>query len=436
MRSRMNALHVILVVAAVALLLGGLMMSRSGRGSDDVLGHLALALTVLVTAALIGGHLAVRAGQPAVLGELLAGVLLGSLPGLGAIHFIATDPYVDILARLGILLLLFEVGLELSVGGLFEVGASALLVAFIGTAASLAIGALASTVLIADAPLVAYVFLGAAITATSVGITARVLRDVDASRTSEAKIILGAAVIDDVLALIVLGVVTVWASSGADAVASQSATVAALVMKTVGFLVLALVLGVKLTPAWFRRAARLRTRDALLAVGLRFCFFLAWAASAIGLAPLVGAFAAGLVLEPSHSESFVERGERSLGELLEPMTSFLVPLFFVVVGFRMNVAVFARPSLLAFALVLTAAAIVGKLACAAGVITRGASRLSVALGMLPRGEVTLVYAALGATMRVGQMPLLDARGYAAIVAVVILTTLVTPPVLKWSLSRT
>jgi Kef-type K+ transport system membrane component KefB len=436
MRSRLNALHVMLVIAAVALLLGGLTMSRAGRGSDDVLGRLALALTILVTAALIGGHLAVRAGQPAVLGELLAGVLLGSVPGLGTIHFIATDPYVDILARLGILLLLFEVGLELSVGGLFEVGASALLVALIGTAASLAIGALAATMLISDAPLVAYVFLGAAITATSVGITARVLRDVGASRTREAKIILGAAVVDDVLALIVLGVVTVWASSGAGALAFQSTAVVALVMKTVGFLVLALVLGVKLTPAWFRRAARLRTRDALLAVGLRFCFFLAWAASAIGLAPLVGAFAAGLVLEPSHSESFVERGERSLAELLEPMTSFLVPLFFVLVGFRMDVGVFARPSLLAFALVLTAAAVVGKLACAGGVLTRDASRLSVALGMLPRGEVTLVYAALGATMRVGTTPLLDARGYAAIVAVVILTTLVTPPVLKWSLSRT
>lgn len=432
---RSSLLHAALIIAAIVLLVAGFALSR-GAGSHDELGHLALALAVLVTAALVGGHFAVRAGQPAVLGELIAGVVLGSVPGLHAIQFIATDPYVDILARLGILLLLFEVGLELSVGGLFEVGVSALLVAFIGTAASLAIGAFAASLLVGAAPLVVYVFLGAAITATSVGITARVLRDVDASRTAEAKIILGAAVVDDVLALIVLGVVTVWATAGASAVASQTTTVAALVMKTVGFLVLALVLGVRLTPAWFRRAARLRTRDALLAVGLRFCFFLAWAASAIGLAPLVGAFAAGLVLEPSHSASFVERGERSLGELLEPMTSFLVPLFFVLVGFRVNLALFAHPALLLFALVLTGAAILGKLACAIGVLKRGARRLSVALGMLPRGEVTLVYAALGASMRVNQAPLLDDRGYAAIVAVVILTTLITPPVLKWSLSRT
>ena len=436
MPSRSSVLHIGLIVGAAALLAGGFVLSRGTPASHDALGRLALALTVLVTAALVGGHFAVRAGQPAVLGELIAGVVLGSLPGLGAIHFIATDTYVDILARLGILLLLFEVGLELSVGGLFEVGVSALLVAVIGTAASLAIGAFAASLLMAAAPLVVYVFLGASITATSVGITARVLRDVGASRTTEAKIILGAAVVDDVLALIVLGVVAVWATAGASALASQTTTVGALVMKTVGFLVLALVLGVKLTPAWFRRAARLRTRDALLAVGLRFCFFLAWAASAIGLAPLVGAFAAGLVLEPSHSASFVERGERSLGELLEPMTSFLVPLFFVLVGFRMNVSVFARPALMLFALVLTSAAFVGKLACVAGVLKRDANRLTVALGMLPRGEVTLVYAALGASMRVGQTPLLDDQGYAAVVAVVILTTLVTPPVLKWSLSRT
>jgi len=197
----------------------------------------------------------------------------------------------------------------------------------------------------------------------------------------------------------------------------------------------ALVLGTWLTPAWFRRAARLRTRDALLAVGLRFCFVLAWAASALGLAPLVGAFAAGLVLEDEHSESFVKRGERSLGELLEPMTSFLVPLFFVLVGLRTDLSLFIRPEVALLAAFLFVAAVAGKLACAAGVLRQGVSRLSVAIGMMPRGEVTLVFAALGRTLTAGGAPLLDARGYAALVAVVIMTTIATPPALKWSLSR-
>src|SRR5262249_9017587 len=156
----------------------------------------------------------------------------------------------------------------------------------------------------------------------------------------------------------------------------------------------------------FRQAAKLRTKGALLAVGLCFCFFLSWAASRIGLAALVGAFAAGLVLEDAHSETFVRRGERPLGELLEPMTSFLVPGFFVLVGFRADLRTLAQPAALALPLVLTVAAIAGKLCCACGVLPRGASKLTVAIGMIPRGEVALVFAALGGTFRVDGAQLL------------------------------
>jgi len=386
-----------LVAIATLLLVAGVVLSGNGGDGHDELGRLAFGLTVVIAAAIAGGHLVTRVGQPAVLGELLAGVLLGNLPGLAGLHYLATDAYIDILARIGMLLLLFEVGLELSVGDLFLVGPSALLVAAIGTVASLTIGTGVAALLMPGSATAAHVFLGAAITATSVGITARVLRDTGASRSDEAKIILGAAVVDDVLALVVLGA--------------------------------------KFTPGWFRGAARLRTSGALLAVGLGFCFALSWAASAIGLAALVGAFAAGLVLEDSHSELFVRRGERPLGELLQPMTTFLVPLFFVLVGFRMNVDVFARPALLTLAAGLAAAAVLGKLACGAGVLNRGVSRLTVALCMLPRGEVTLVFASLGSTLAIGNVPLLDERGYAALVAVVIVTTLATPPALKWSLRR-
>jgi Kef-type K+ transport system membrane component KefB len=167
-------------------------------------------------------------------------------------------------------------------------------------------------------------------------------------------------------------------------------------------------------------------------MGLCFCFFLSWAASAIGLASLVGAFAAGLILEDAHSEVFVQRGERPLGELLEPMTSFLVPVFFVLVGFRTNVETLLAPAGLGLPLLLTAAAVVGKLACSFGVLGRGVSRLTVGMGMIPRGEVTLIFAAVGGTLRVNGIPLLDSGGYVALVTVVIVTTLVTPAALKWS----
>jgi Kef-type K+ transport system membrane component KefB len=159
------------------------------------------------------------------------------------------------------------------------------------------------------------------------------------------------------------------------------------------------------------------------------------AAGAIGLSALVGAFAAGLVLEDTHSETFVQRGERPLDQLLQPMTSFLVPVFFVLVGFRTNIVTLGPSPVWALALALSVAAVLRKISCAVGVLNRGVRRLTVAVGMIPRGEVTLVFAALGSSLRFGQTPLLDERGYAAIVAVVIVTTLLTPPALKWSIRR-
>ena len=149
-------------------------------------------------------------------------------------------------------------------------------------------------------------------------------------------------------------------------------------------------------------------------------------------APVTLLFAAGLVLEDSHSEAFVQRGERPLGELLAPMTSFLVPIFFVLVGFRTNLRVLTDPAVLGLSLALTLAAVLGKLTCGLGVRAPGVRKLTVGLGMIPRGEVTLVFAALGRTLQVGGTPLLDDRAYAALVTLVIITTLMTPPALKWS----
>lgn len=431
---RRSAVHLALVVAGVLLLSGGILLSRTAPHNADALAGIALALTVVLATAIVGGHLAARAGQAAVLGELLGGMLLGAVAAPLRLAFIATDPYLDILARIGMLLLLFEVGVGLSVRDLFSVGPSSLLVAVLGTIASLAIGVGTAALLMTGAATASHIFVGAALTATSVGITARVLKDMGASRSVEARIILGAAVVDDVLGLVVLGIVAASFAPGPTSGGGAPAVVG-LLMKTTGFLVLAIVLGVRLTPSWFQRAARLRTEGALLAVGLCFCFFLAWAASGIGLAALVGAFAAGLVLEDAHSEMFVRRGERPLGELLEPMTSFLVPVFFVLVGFRADLQTLANPAAFAVALALTAAAVLGKLACGLGVLARGASRLTIAIGMIPRGEVALVFAAVGSSVSAAGTPLLDRTGYTAIVAVVILTTLITPPALKWTLAR-
>jgi Kef-type K+ transport system membrane component KefB len=423
--------HVSLLAGGIVSLVGGFMLSGRAAQADEF-SSLVLSLAMLVTAAKIGGDLAGRFGQPSVLGELAAGVLLGNLPGFEPIRYLAADSYLDTFARLGMLLLLFEVGLELSVRDLFAVGPSSLLVAICGTTVSFTLGWSVAAQMLPAAPGSVHIFLAAAITATSVGITARVLKDLRASRSGEARIILGAAVVDDILALVVLGLVTGGLAGGTAARTSEWRPAVALVAKTVGFLTLAIVLGVKLTPQWFRQAARLRAPGALLALGLCFCFFLSWAANAIGLAPLVGAFAAGLILEDSHSEAFVQRGERPLGELLEPLTSFLVPIFFVLVGFRTNVRVLADPAVLGLPLALTVAAVFGKLACGVGVLTPGIRKLTVGLGMVPRGEVTLVFAALGRTLQVNGAPLLDDRGYAALITLVIVTTLITPPALKWS----
>lgn len=394
----------------------------------DDLGMLALALSVIVIAAKLGGDLAGRMGQPAVLGELLAGVLLSNVPGVRVLHTLAAVPHLDILAQLGMLLLLFEVGLELSVRDLVDVGPSSILVALLGTIASFALGLAVASALLPGATLPVRVFLGAAVTATSVGITARVLKDLGAARSREARIILGAAVIDDVLALVLLAVVTGWLGGTVRSDATLGWPALVLASKAIGFLSVALVLGTRLAPAWFRHAARLKTPGALLAGGLGFCFFLSWAAGAMGLAPLVGAFAAGLVLEDAHSQVFVQRGERPLGQLVAPMTSFLVPVFFVVVGLRVDLASLVTPGALALSAALTLAAVAGKLACVLGVVTRGASRLTIAVAMIPRGEVTLVYAALGLTLGV-----VDAASYAALVAVVIATTLITPLALTRSI---
>ena len=407
----------------------------------DPVTALVLALAAILLVAQIGGELATRLRQPAVLGELVAGLVLGNLHLVGVTGFepLKADPTLDLFARLGVLLLLFEVGLASTVAQMLDVGASSLLVATIGVAAPFALGWGVGAVFLPGESAYAHAFLGAALSATSVGITARVLGDLGRSASREARIILGAAVIDDVLGLVILAVVT-GVIAAADRGGSMSLGGAGLIVaKALGFLIGALALGVRLAPWLFHVAAKLKARGALLVVGLAFCFLIAGLAGAIGLAPIVGAFAAGLVLEATHYHDFTARGELGLEQLIRPIAAFLTPVFFVLMGMRTDLAALAQPGVPALALALTLAAIVGKQVCGLGALGKGPSapvdRLSIGIGMIPRGEVGLIFANVGATLTLGGRRVVSASSFSAVVLMVIVTTMVTPPALKWSLGR-
>jgi Kef-type K+ transport system membrane component KefB len=404
----------------------------------DPIAALLLALSVILVAAKLGGHLAAKLGQPPVLGELAAGVVLGNLTLLGfsGLEYLKTDAAVDMIARLGVILLLFQVGLESTVGQMMKVGLSSVVVATIGVVGPFILGWGVGAWLLPDASVYAHIFLGATLTATSVGITARVLKDLNRSQTDEARIILGAAVIDDVQGLMILAVVTGIVASADQGVAPSYGAIGLVLFKAAVFLVGALVLGVRLTPPMFRWASKLESGGVLLAAGLIFCFLTAWLADRIGLAPIVGAFAAGLVLENFHYESFVQKGEHSLEQLIEPIAAFLVPVFFVLMGVRTDLRVFADPSVLTLAAALTVAAVIGKQLCGFGAIGPGLDRLSIGIGMIPRGEVGLIFANIGATLTVAGERIVSDAVFSAVVVMVIVTTIVTPPALKWSFSRT
>ena len=403
----------------------------------DPVAALALWLAIILVAAKLGGDLAIRVGQPAVLGELVMGVLLGNLTlvGFDALEPMKTDEMIERLAGLGVLILLFEVGLESTVKQMLAVGWTSLLVAMLGVIAPFALGwGVGAWLLPGHSPYV-HAFLGATLCATSVGITARVLQDLGRSQSPEARVILGAAVIDDVLGLIVLAVVTGAIASAAQGAAMGYGSIIAIVLKATVFLVGGIALGVWLSPRVFRMAAHLKSPGVLLATGLALCFMLSWLAGVVGLAPSVGAFAAGLVLEDVHSADFRDRGERGLEELVHPISGFLVPVFFVLMGMKTDLRSFAAPGVLLLAAALTVAAVIGKQACALGTWQQGINRLAVGIGMIPRGEVGLIFANVGLALTLGAERIVSPEVYSAVVVMVIVTTLLTPPALKWSLGR-
>jgi Kef-type K+ transport system membrane component KefB len=413
----------------------------AGAGGDgDRVGPTLFAVALLVTSAKIGGLAAERWGQPAVLGELLVGMGLGNvvplIVGRHGAELFEADPTLHFLAEVGVLLLLFEVGLESDLRDLVRVGPSALLVAVCGIAAPVALGWGVTAWLLPESPLLVHLFIGATLAATSVGITARVLRDLGAVQTREGQTILGAAVIDDVLGLVVLAIIA-GAISGATGHGTRLSAggIVLIVLEAVLFLVASAAIGHVLSSPLVRLLARPGHPELLLVVGVSVCFTLAFVAETIGLAAIVGAFAAGFVIDPYGDGMRSAAGTATLGELLHPITAIFVPLFFVLMGVRVDLASLVEPSALWLGVALVAAAVAGKLACALGVVDRRVDRLTVAVGMIPRGEVGLIFAGIGTTLVLDGQPVLSEVVFAAAVMMVVVTTLVAPPGLRWCLRR-
>jgi Kef-type K+ transport system membrane component KefB len=410
--------------------------------------QLLAAIALMIVAAKLCADVLERAGLPAVLGELAAGIVIGNLhlAGWSGLDFIARDPQLALLAQLGVVLLLFEVGLECNVAQMAKVGGVAFVVAATGVVVDMALGTGIHALIAPDRPWQAHLFIGAVLSATSVGITARVLADLGKVDSPTGRVVLGAAVIDDVLGLIVLAVVSGMISGAGDGGGVDVAGVVRTIALAVGFLGAAIALGGPVSRRLYRAAGVLRTRGVLLAASLAFCFVLAYLAFEVGLAPIVGAFAAGMVLDevviagpPGPRDGAAgdppPREDRGLETQLAPLGQLLTPIFFVMTGAQVDLGAFGGAETLGLAAALTAAAVIGKQSCGLVAFGPGVHRPSVGIGMVPRGEVGLIFAATGAHLMLGGQAVVPPSTYAAIVIMVLFTSLVTPPMLAWSLRR-
>jgi Kef-type K+ transport system membrane component KefB len=441
----------------------------------DPVAPILIALTLIGLSAAVGGWLVQKIGQPAVLGELLVGILIGNLAyrlhepvitvvregdrvreianyafsygvslvgaaqavlprgpetmrvlaalGQAGPRAVSVYMFIDGLSRLGVIFLLFLVGLETSVSEMRRVGHRAVSVAVVGVACPLILGLGAMELMMPGSSLAHDLFIGGILTATSVGITARVFHDLGRTQSTEARIILGAAVVDDILGLLVLAVVTGLVVRGTVSFWG----IASITGKAILFLLGSIVAGLWLTPRLVPRIRRMGFRNVRLLFGLGLAFVLSWLASWIGLATIIGAFAAGLILERFFTHELED--EHSLRDLLSPVESLVVPVFFVLMGLQVRLETFLNWHAVALAAMFTLAAIVGKLVAgpAAG---RGVGWLSVGIGMLPRGEVGLIFASIGRALGV-----VDSTVFSAAVLMIIVTTLLTPPLLGLTMLR-
>jgi Kef-type K+ transport system membrane component KefB len=420
-----------------------------GENSQLVLAGVLLSLIVIHLASKVGGEICVRLNLPPVLGELLGGVIVGvsalrliifpggeldasaSLvidllqntaglaPEAAASVFDQQSEAISVMSEIGVIILLFEIGLESSLTELLKVGIQAAMVAVVGVAAPFAGGVL-GMIYIFHAPPIAAIFAAAALTATSIGITAKVLSQIGRINTPEGQIIIGAAILDDILGLIVLAVVSGLGQTGKVDVGG----IFYLIITATAFLVGSIFIGRALTPFLSKIVDNLQTRGQLIVVSLIFAFSLAYVATAIHLEGILGSFAAGLVLAET------EKREGIVTDLT-PLADAIVPIFFVVVGARTDLSVLNpidpvnREGLL-IALFLVVVAVLGKVITGLVVFGKpGINRLAIGVGMIPRGEVGLIFVSVGASSGI-----LPPEIQAGVVVMVIFTTFLAPPLLR------
>ena len=385
----------------------------SEAGSVSVEQFLLLLAVILVAAKLLG-ELAERMGQPAVVGELLAGVLLGpSVVG----YIDPTLPSLHLLAEIGVVLLLFGIGLETDLKKLLSVGGAAFTVAVVGVVLPFALGYWVAHAL--GLELLPAIVAGAALTATSVGITARVLSDLGKLQSVEGQIVLGAAVIDDVIGLVILAIVSDLVAGNEPSMLGVARTTAV----AFGFLAAAVLIGRFVVPPVFALVARTGKEHTLATMALVLAFLLAVLASEVGSALIVGAFAAGLVLAPTEHAPVIERG-------IVRLANVFVPIFFVAVGAAVDVRTFGSREVVVVGLALTGVAIVGKFVAGFAPVWVRANKTLIGVGMVPRGEVGLIFAQTGLTAGV-----LNAGTYSALMLMVLVTTFIAPPLLRQLITR-
>lgn len=388
-------------------------------------GHFFFIVIVILLAAKLAGELFERIGQPAVLGELVAGVVVGGSV-LGLVPVDPADPYgsiVHVMAEIGVAILLFEIALETDLREMFHVGSAAGTVAVVGVVLPFVFGYLFWHLYEGGASLTA-IFVGATLTATSVGITARVLTDIGKISTAEARIIIGAAVIDDILGLLILAIVEGLAATGSVSVLG----VAKLFGLAMGFLAVAMAIGLSTARWLFEVVNRMRVRGVLVIFALVFALLLAYLADLVGLAPIVGAFAAGLIL--SRTNQF-----DTIVEQIRPVADVFTPIFFVSIGAAVDISILdprtpENREVLIVGLGLFLIAVLGKLAAGYSVFWRPVNKLAIGAGMVPRGEVGLIFAQIGL---LGGILAQDV--FSAILIMVMGTTLITPPFLKLLFER-
>jgi Kef-type K+ transport system membrane component KefB len=388
----------------------------------DTFSLLLVQLVLLIGLGMIGRLAARSLAQPEVLGELLAGVLFVNLVHLGGGSLVDVIGNFKTFANLGAVILLFVVGLQTNIHDLLNVGRRSMIIAIVGVLSPFLLGLLSLIWLTPDYGMSIRLFIAATLCATSIGITARLFKDLKMLNSREAKVVLGAAVIDDVLGLVLLTIMSGIAVQGHFEFwpALKISAIA------VVFLGGVLWLGETLVGNISKSLAFLEPGGRRLLLPLMICFLFSWLASEAGLASIVGAFAAGAVLRDEHLTS---RDGLRISEEIAPLESLFAPLFFVLMGLQVELATLFQGQVLLLAIGLCIVAVLGKMACAM-VSGPGIDGLKVGIGMIPRGEVGLIFAGVGRTLDV-----LDKDIFAALVIMIIFTTVITPPAMRWAVER-